>query len=146
MATEALPNNLGNEQTPLGAAWRFRWLVLALTIIGTTLALLAAIATSTTEYEATASLVVTDPRTSTLFSADDVALNAARYVEDQIAILTSDTVAQRTSGIITTSGLSVDPLEIAATLRLSTADDVTPIIQREPSPGSSQVHGPNVVA
>ena len=110
------------EQTPLAAMWRFRWLVLIVTVIGAGLAFLYATATATTEYEATASLVVTDPRTSTLFSADDASRNATLYVEDQIAILHSDAVAQRTSELIAASdtGLDVHPIVIASSIRIFT--------------------------
>ena len=55
-----------------------------------TLALLAP------RYEATASLVVTDPRATTLFSATEAAaLDAERYVADQKAIMGSDIIAGR---------------------------------------------------
>lgn len=119
---ESFLDGQGMEQTPLGAAWRFRWLVLLSAILGGGLAFAYATATATTEYEATASLVVTDPRASTLFSADDAERNATRYVTDQVAILRSDSVAQKTSELIAESGtgLGLDGTLVAATVEIFT--------------------------
>lgn len=121
MATESFPENHTMEQTPLAAAWRFRWLVALFALLGAVLAFGLAQSIDSTQYRATASLVVTDPRATTLFSADDAAqLSASRYVDDQIAILGSDSIAQRTGEIITAAepGLAVDTDDIAEKLRI----------------------------
>ena len=112
--------NAQMEQTPLGAAWRYRWLVLALTVLGAGLAFFFATETDTIEYEATASLVVTDPRASTLFSSAEVARDEERYVEDQVAILRSDSVAQRASELIATQNpeAQLDATEIVETVEI----------------------------
>jgi Mrp family chromosome partitioning ATPase len=115
-------DNRGMEQTPLGAAWRFRWLVLLVVVLGGTFALLAANAIKSTQYQAVASLVVADPRTNTLFSSSDAQLSASRYVDDQVAILRSDSVAQRTSELIAESGLEIDANEIAEVVRVFTTE------------------------
>lgn len=110
------------EQTLLGAAWRFRLLVIAFAVIGAGLAFLAASATKTTQYEATASLVVTDPRQSTLFSVDQTPQDEGIYVEDQIAILRSDTVMQLTSDMVAAEAeIEIDPIELTEETDISTS-------------------------
>jgi Mrp family chromosome partitioning ATPase/uncharacterized protein involved in exopolysaccharide biosynthesis len=80
------------EPTLLGAAWRYRWLVLALTV--TFAALAWWYADETHAWTATAELAVQDPRTSIVFEVDNQ-LNPERYVADQIEIAGSRSVAQR---------------------------------------------------
>jgi Mrp family chromosome partitioning ATPase len=112
------------EQTPLAAIWRFRWLVLLFTLLGGTIALLLAIGLLPPRYEATASLVVTDPRATTLFSASEAAgLDAERYVADQKAILGSDIVAQRASELVAAAlpGSADTPRQIAKNVKISTS-------------------------
>lgn len=125
-------NNYSFDQTPLGAIWRFRWFVLLAIVLGGASALLFGSAIKSTQYQATASLVVTDPRATTLFSADDAAqLSATRYVEDQVAILLSDSVAQRASELISTidSGFEIDRDTISDDLRVF-ADETNEILVR----------------
>jgi tyrosine-protein kinase Etk/Wzc len=67
--------------------------------------------------------VVTDPRTTTLFSAAEAArLNADRYVSDQVAILGSGSVAQRSSDSMVSAepSLLIDADEIAGTVEIFT--------------------------
>jgi Mrp family chromosome partitioning ATPase/NTP pyrophosphatase (non-canonical NTP hydrolase) len=118
------------KQTALGAAWRFRWLVLALAFVGAGLAFFAGSTTSTTRYEATASLIVTDPRASTLFSTDQAARDASLYVEDQIAILRSDSVTRRSAEIIEAKiDRQIDPIAFEETLGIYTSAGNEIIIQ-----------------
>ena len=120
MTTRQTPEERDVEQTLLGAAWRFRLLVIALTLIGAGLAYLYASASATTQYEATASLVVSDPRTSTLFSSDQTVQNATLYVEDQMAIMRSDSVMQLTSEIIEDElGITSDPIDLGEEMDIS---------------------------
>jgi Mrp family chromosome partitioning ATPase/uncharacterized protein involved in exopolysaccharide biosynthesis len=123
-------DNRGIGQTPIGAAWRFRWIVVALSMSGAVGGFLFANAIKSTQYQATASLVVTDPRATTLFSADEASrLSADRYVEDQVAILRSDSVAKRTSELasLALSGTELDAIEIEEGLRIS-ADEGSEIL------------------
>ncbi|MDH3425974.1 MAG: Wzz/FepE/Etk N-terminal domain-containing protein, partial [Acidimicrobiia bacterium] len=85
------------EPTVLGAAWRFRWLVLAVVVVFGGLGYLYAIqASEDEEWVAVASLVVEDPNASTLFEAGGLQ-RPERYLENQVEILSSDIVAQRAS-------------------------------------------------
>ena len=90
--------------------WRYRWLVLAFVWAAGGLGLLYA-RTQSPEYVATASVVVQDPRASSLFENPSV-FRPERYVADQVEILRSTAVAERTSEIVQeqlpSSGLSVD--------------------------------------
>lgn len=124
MADQPLTDNNSTEVTPLGAVWRYRWLVLALTLLGGAVALLYAIGLLPPRYEATASLVVTDPRAATLFSATDTAAGEAeRYVADQKAILGSDAVAERASEMVAESlpATAPPPRDIARDVRITTS-------------------------
>jgi Mrp family chromosome partitioning ATPase len=88
-------------QSPLAAAWRYRWLVLLMVIACGALAYFYSTTTHILQYVARASVVVSDPRSSTLFDADKAGLlEADRYVVDQVAILESDTVALRASEVV----------------------------------------------
>jgi uncharacterized protein involved in exopolysaccharide biosynthesis len=83
------------EPTVLGAMWRYRWLVLA-SVAGAAVLSLVFAGTRPTEYEASASLVVEDPRASGVFQTL-VGVRPERYVADQVEILRSTVVAQRAS-------------------------------------------------
>lgn len=72
--------------------WKYRWLVLFLIAVVTTLALLYAFF-SPASHQAVATLVVEDPRASALFDVGNVQ-NPQRYVADQAAILESTVVAE----------------------------------------------------
>lgn len=70
-------------------------------IIGGALAYAYSSSAHTLQYVARASVVVSDPRSSTLFEAYKAGLlEADRYVVDQVAILESDTVALRASEVV----------------------------------------------
>jgi Mrp family chromosome partitioning ATPase/uncharacterized protein involved in exopolysaccharide biosynthesis len=84
--------NLNLEPTLLGAAWRYKWLVLAITVALTTLAWWYADSAQT--WTATSTLAVQDPRSSIVFEANNQ-LNPERYVADQIEIAKSRAVADR---------------------------------------------------
>ena len=84
--------NLNLEPTLLGAAWRYRWLVLATTVTFTALAWWYA--DTTQAWTATTTLAVQDPRGSIVFEVDNQ-LNPERYVADQIEIAASRAVANR---------------------------------------------------
>jgi Mrp family chromosome partitioning ATPase/capsular polysaccharide biosynthesis protein len=125
MADEPLLDSNSTEVTPLAAIWRYRWLVLALTLLGGAVALLYAIGLLPPSYEASASLVVTDPRATTLFSATETAAGEAeRYVADQQAILGSDAVAERASAIVaeTLPDTAPTPREIVRNVRITTSN------------------------
>lgn len=86
------PVNLSMEPTLLGAAWRYKWLVL---VLGTILGGLGWwYADDTQAWTATTTLAVQDPRTSIVFEVDNQ-LNPERYVADQIEIAGSRSVAQQ---------------------------------------------------
>jgi Mrp family chromosome partitioning ATPase/uncharacterized protein involved in exopolysaccharide biosynthesis len=94
-----------NEPTVLGAAWKYRWLVLFLAVAFAGLAYFYA--SSSPEYTADATLSVQDPRTSNLF--DDVVPDTPeRYVEGQAAIMRSRVVAKRAAEILAAQSPSVD--------------------------------------
>lgn len=80
------------EPTVLGAVWRYRWLVLFLALAFAGLGWLYS--SETGEWTAQATLAVQDPRSSNLF---DQAFPDApeRYVEGQVAIIRSRSVARR---------------------------------------------------
>jgi Mrp family chromosome partitioning ATPase/capsular polysaccharide biosynthesis protein len=125
MADQPLIDSNSTEVTPLGAVWRFRWLVLTLTLLGGAVALLYAMGLLPPRYEATASLVVTDPRAATLFSATETAAGEAeRYVADQKAILGSDAVAERASEMVAVSlpATAPPPRDIAKEVRITTSN------------------------
>ncbi len=140
MAAEQIPDGANIEQTPLSAVWRYRWLVLLLTLFGGGVALLLAIGLLPPRYEATASLVVTDPRATTLFSASEAAgLDREPYVADQKAIMGSDVVADRTSKIVAASLPATAPSarDIVDSVKIPTSDSneikVTYVAEDEPT-------------
>lgn len=83
----------GTGTTLPGAAWRHRWFVAAMTLLGALVGLVVS-ARGGTAYQATASLVVSNTETTT--SAEGGAIidtNPERYVADQVAILKLPTVS-----------------------------------------------------
>ncbi len=81
------------EHSLLGAAWRYRWQVLATIIAFAGLAF----AYSTLRAEswmATASLVVEEPGIQQLYSSDNPT-DPERYLQDQVAILQSAEIADQ---------------------------------------------------
>ena len=99
------------EPTVLGAMWRFRWLVLVIVAVVAGLSLFYGI-TRPLRNEATAVLVVEDPRASSLFDIGNVS-RPERYVANQAAILQSTAVAERAAEIAAPDApLLADPAEI----------------------------------
>ncbi len=85
------PANLNLEPTLLGAAWRYKWLVLFTTIAFGALAFWYADNGQT--WTATTTLAVQDPRSSIVFDQDST-VDPERYVADQIEIARSRAVGQ----------------------------------------------------
>ena len=83
------------EPTVLGAMWKYKWLVSFVVLVLSGLAVAYALF-SPVSYQAVSSLVVEDPRASSLFDIGNTQ-NPQRYVADQAAILLSGSVAERAS-------------------------------------------------
>ena len=86
------------EPTIPGAVWRYRWLVLALGLVGGALGVAFALA-QPEEWVATSSIVVEDPRASAVFELG-AAQRPERYVENQVEILRSQVVAERAGELL----------------------------------------------
>jgi Mrp family chromosome partitioning ATPase len=144
------PMPAGNESTTfeptlLGAMWRFRWLMLALVIVGGALAVLYA-RLQPDRYEAVASFVVQDPRTSALFETAG-GQQPARFVADQVAILESTVVAERAARNAAEAGVSLsadDLLEYGRAVSKPDSDHIE-IWYEADAPGSA-VSGANSIA
>jgi Mrp family chromosome partitioning ATPase len=91
------------EQPSIAASmWRYRWLVALIVagFIGLGLAFQAYVPAA---FQATAEMVVEDPRASQLFNVGDLprtATNPQRYVADQVEILQSPRVAAQAAGLL----------------------------------------------
>ncbi len=91
------------EQPSIVASmWRYRWLVALIVIvfIGLGLAFQAYVPSA---FQATAEMVVEDPRSNTLFNVGDVITggqNPQRYVADQVEILQSPRVAVQAENLV----------------------------------------------
>jgi len=124
-----MPDQQGpyREPTVLGAAWKYRWLVLFLALAFALVGYLYA--SSSPAYTAEATLAVQDPRTSNLF--DDVLPDTPeRYVESQVAIMSSRVVAKRASELLAAQNpainVSVDDITENLTVTANdTADAIT---------------------
>lgn len=92
------------EPTLFSASWRYRWLVLAVTVLGVALALAYALVRSET-YAATASVFIEDPRSGILGSG--ASTRPERYVLDQVEVFRSPVVASTASDLIGTIALDV---------------------------------------
>ena len=82
-----------NEPSMLGAAWRYRWMVLAFGLGFAAIAFLAALLVPQ-GFLASSILVVEDPKASQIFNTTGVQA-PDRYVQDQVSILESTAVAKR---------------------------------------------------
>lgn len=91
------------EPTMFTAIWRFRWLVLTLLMAGAAVGSVYA-RLQPIRYEAAASFVVQDPRTSSVFETA-TGQQPARFVADQVAILESTVVANRAAQEVAESGV-----------------------------------------
>ncbi len=134
------PVNLNLEPTLLGAAWRYKWLVLATTVL---LGVLGWWYADTTQaWTATSTLGVQDPRTSIVFEVDNQ-LNPERYVADQIEIAKSRAVAQRALDELATYDppITVDIDEFLENVSVSAAEatDIMTISYSHPSENSAVV-------
>jgi len=133
------------EPTLLGALWRFRWLMLALVILGGVLGVVYAKAQST-RYQATASFVVQDPRTSALFDTA-AGQQPARFVADQVAILESTVIAERAAQNAQASGMLLsaeDLLEYGKAVSNTDSDHIEIWFEAE-TPGTA-VSGANAIS
>ena len=86
----------------LKAMWRYRWLALGVVIVCTAAAAGLGI-TRPVSYAASASLVIEDPRSSSLFGSLGV-VSPTRYLADQVAILQSGAVAVRAAELAAEQG------------------------------------------
>ncbi|MGA9594548.1 MAG: AAA family ATPase [Acidimicrobiia bacterium] len=112
--------NLNLEPTLLGAAWRYKWLVLATTTVATVLAFWYS---STNEsWTATSTLAVQDPRSSIVFEVKNQ-LSPERYVADQVEIAKSRTVADRALAQLATYDppIVIDVNEMLGNIKVSIA-------------------------
>ncbi len=98
------------EPTVIGAIWRYRALfgaiVAACIVLGVVFTAL-----QPKEWSAVATLVVEDPRASSLFEQPVTGANADRYVENQVAVLRSQTIAQEVIGSPAVVALA-DPMDL----------------------------------
>jgi len=123
----AQPIEQTTEPTVLASVWRYRWLVLLLAVAFAGLGWLYG--SQTAEWTAKATLAVQDPRSSNLF--DQAFPNSPdRYVEGQVAIFESRSVARRAVEIASEQNPPVDvrAAEIVQGLTVdgsSTSDIVT---------------------
>jgi Mrp family chromosome partitioning ATPase/uncharacterized protein involved in exopolysaccharide biosynthesis len=99
------PIGYASEPTVLASVWQYRWLVLLLAIAFAGLGWLYG--SQTSQWTATATLAVQDPRSSNLFD-QAFADSPERYVEAQVAILNSRAVARRAVAIAAEQDPPVD--------------------------------------
>ncbi len=81
------------EPTVLGAMWKYKWVTLLIVLATTGLALTYAYL-SPVSHQAVSTLVIEDPRATSLFDIGNVQ-SPQRYVADQAAILGAGAVAER---------------------------------------------------
>ncbi len=93
------------EPTVLGAAWRYRGLVVVATAMFGFLAWLFAIGVESERYTATASIIVEDPRASILFEAAP-RQRTEDYVADQVEVMRSSEVARRAADLMNEKGVA----------------------------------------
>jgi Mrp family chromosome partitioning ATPase/capsular polysaccharide biosynthesis protein len=133
------------EATMLAAIWRFRWLVLLMVILGGALGGVYAML-QPARFEATASLIVQDPRASSVFETAS-GQQPGRFIADQVAILESTVVAERAAQYAAESGvtLSADALlEDGRTLYYDDSDLIE--IRFEADTPETAVSGANLIA
>ncbi len=130
----ATPNS-NIEPTPLSAAWRYRWLVIATTLVFGLLGWWYAGNSET--WTATSTLGVQDPRSSIVFD-QALRLDPERYVADQIEIMKSRTVAEESVALLDDDGpgSSVTVAQLLSFLNVSAADstDLISITFSDPAP------------
>jgi Mrp family chromosome partitioning ATPase/capsular polysaccharide biosynthesis protein len=117
------PPQITTEPTVLSATWRYRWLTLAAALLFGAAAYVLVTATSTTEYQAVASMQLEDPRSSILFDVG-TRQRTQDYVADQVSILESGEVARRTAEISSaTDGVDLDANEVLSSLGVSFSEN-----------------------
>jgi Mrp family chromosome partitioning ATPase/uncharacterized protein involved in exopolysaccharide biosynthesis len=89
--------NQSNEPTVFGAIWHYRWLALAILVVFAVAGLLYTTQQSP-QFYASATLVIEDPRSSSLFQSLS-GVSPQRYITDQVAVISSTTVADRAAEI-----------------------------------------------
>ena len=90
--------NKDEGSTLFADIWRYRWIVLGIVVTFAALALAVGL-TRPTIYAASSSLVIQDPRSSSLFGSLS-GVTPTRYLADQVAFLQSGAVAQRAAEIV----------------------------------------------
>lgn len=106
------------EPTVFASVWRYKWLVLLLAVAFSGLGWLYA--SETAQWTAEATLAVQDPRSSNLF--DQAFPNSPeRYVEGQVAILSSRAIARRAVEIASEQNPPVD-VEVQAVVENLSVD------------------------
>jgi Mrp family chromosome partitioning ATPase/uncharacterized protein involved in exopolysaccharide biosynthesis len=109
------------EPTVLGALWRYRRIA-ALIVLGTLLVGLIYARNQSSDYEAVATLVVEDPRASSVFETEGLA-RPERYVNNQASILASEIVAERAAEIARGEGVELTPGEISRSLTINVFEE-----------------------
>ena len=119
------------EPTVLGAVRRYRWLVAA--VMAVALALCAAyVLTRPERFRATASLVVQDPRVTSVFGSEAApSTEPRRYVANQVAILEAPVVAQATIDRVSEQldGFDMDTEEFGRRLAVSSTVEDNSLIE-----------------
>lgn len=125
------------EPTVAGAMRRYWWLVLVGGVLGGVLGFALAEST-TTEYTATAALIVEDPR---LASLSGTAPTPERYVADQVAIIESTLVAEEASQVAAAAGSDLSPDDLESRLAVSTFanSNRVVIVYRSSSPEAARL-------
>lgn len=85
--------NNSNEPTIFSAIWHYRWIALAILILFAAVGVVFT-AQQAPSYYASATLVIEDPRSSSLFQTLS-GVSPQRYIADQVAVLASTTVADK---------------------------------------------------
>lgn len=128
--------NTNIEPTPLAAAWRYRWIVIASTLLFGLLGWWYADNSET--WTATSTLEVQDPRSSIVFD-QALRLDPARYVANQIEIIKSRAVAQEAVSLLAPVDppVNIDVAQLVANISVSAADstDLISITFSDPAPG-----------
>jgi Mrp family chromosome partitioning ATPase/uncharacterized protein involved in exopolysaccharide biosynthesis len=100
-----LPNE--SNDTVLSAAWQYRWLVLAFTVVFTALSILV-FEFRAPRVDATASVVVEDPAVSASLLTEARGATSDRFVVNQLEVFRSTQVARRAVEIAALRGVTVD--------------------------------------
>ena len=104
------------EPTVADAVRRYWWLMLVGAVLGGVVGFALAEST-TTEYTATAALIVEDPRLASLSGTAPI---PERYVADQVAIIESTLVAEEASQVAAAAGSDLSPDDLESGLAVST--------------------------